>query len=100
MMKKTKKIALSAILAALGVIILYLGALVDVLDLSVAILASFLILFCTAELGYSTALSVWLVTSLLSLLLLPNKAPALRFPETFSSWNRSFPYRSGYICCR
>ena len=83
MMKKTKKIALSAILAAFGVIILYLGALVDVLDLSVAILASFLILFCTAELGYSTALSVWLVTSLLSLLLLPNKAPALLYTALF-----------------
>ena len=82
-MKKTKKIAVSALLAAFGVVILYLGALVDVLDLSVAILASFLILFCTAELGYSSALSVWLVTSLLSLLLLPNKAPALLYAALF-----------------
>lgn len=82
-MKKTNKIAISALLAAFGVVILYLGALIDVIDLSAAILASFLILFCVAEMGYSVALSVWLVTALLSLLLLPNKAPALFYTALF-----------------
>ena len=59
-MKKTTRITLCALLAALGVVILYLGALVNVLDISVSILASFLILFCVAEIGYSWAAAVWL----------------------------------------
>ncbi len=82
-MKKTKKIAVAAILAAFGVAILYLGALIEVLDLSVALLASFLILFCMVELGSSVSLSVYLVTALLSLLLLPNKSPALLYAAIF-----------------
>lgn len=82
-MKKTKKIAISAILAALGVVILYLGALIEVLDLSVALLASFLILFCIVELGSSASVSVYFVTALLSLLLLPNKSPALLYAAIF-----------------
>lgn len=82
-MKKTKKIAISAILAAFGVVILYLGALIEVLDLSVALLASFLILFCMVELGSSASVSVFFVTALLSLLLLPNKTPALLYAALF-----------------
>ena len=83
MMKKTKKLALSAILSAFGVVILFLGALVDVLDMSTAILASFLVLFCMAEMGYAYASAVYLLTALLGLLLLPNKAPALLFAALF-----------------
>lgn len=82
-MKKTKKIAIAAILAAFGVVILYLGALIEVLDLSVALLASFLILFCMVELGKSASLAVYLITALLSLLLLPNKSPALLYAAIF-----------------
>ena len=82
-MKKTTRITLCALLAALGVVILYLGALVNVLDISVSILASFLILFCVAEIGYSWAAAVWLITAILSLLLLPNKAPALLYTALF-----------------
>ena len=82
-MKKTTRITLCALLAALGVVILYLGALVNVLDISVSILASFLILFCVAEIGYSWAAAVWLLTAILSLLLLPNKAPALLYTALF-----------------
>jgi len=82
-MKKTKKIAIAAILAAFGVVILYLGALIEVIDLSVALLASFLILFCMVELGRSVSLSVYFVTALLSFLLLPNKSPALLYAAVF-----------------
>lgn len=70
-------------MAAFGVVILYLGALVEVLDLSVALFASFLILFCMVELGSSVSLSVYLITALLSLLLLPNKSPALLYAAIF-----------------
>ncbi len=82
-MKKTKLLSLSALCAALGVVVLYLGSMLDVLDMSAAILASFLVLFCTLELGYGYAGAVYGVITLLALLLLPNKAPALLFAGLF-----------------
>ncbi len=82
-MKKTKLLSLSALCAALGVVMLYLGSLLDVLDMSAAILASFLVLFCVMELGYGYAGAVYLVITVLSLLLLPNKSPAILFAGLF-----------------
>lgn len=78
-MKKIKKIALSAVLSALGVVFLFFGSLIDVFDLSAAILASLLVLFCVVEIGYSFAASVYALISILSFLLLPNKAASLQF---------------------
>ena len=64
-------------LCALGVILLALGALIDVLDITVAVLASLLCVYAVIEMGRAYPWMVWLVTSLLALLLLPVKAPAL-----------------------
>ncbi len=82
-MKKTKILSLAALCASLGVIFLYLGSMLDILDMSAAILASFLVLFCVLELGYGYAGMVYLVISVLSLLLLPNKSPAILFVGLF-----------------
>lgn len=82
-MKKTKKLVLCAICSALGVVILMLGSLIEVLDLTVAMLVSLLILFCVAEFGYSYALAVYFVISALSFLLLPSKGVALLFAGFF-----------------
>ncbi len=82
-MKQTKRISLSALCASLGVVFLYLGSVLDVLDMSAAILASFLVLFCVLELGYGYAGMTYLVISVLSLLLLPNKSPAILFVGLF-----------------
>ena len=82
-MKLTKKISICAMLASLGVVILYIGSLVELLDISVACIASFIILFCVAELGYACSFSVYAVISILSFLILPNKWVAAYFAFFF-----------------
>lgn len=77
--EKTKKTVISAIICAFGVIVLYIGAVVDVLDLSVAALSSFGCVFAVIEFGGMYPWLVWTVTSALSLLLLPQKFPAVLY---------------------
>ena len=64
-------------LSALGVVILYLGAVIEVLDLSLAALAPILVIYVAIELGGSWPWLVYSVTGLLALLLLPLKFGAL-----------------------
>lgn len=75
--KKTRNLTVAALLAALGVVLLGVGALVEVLDLSMAAIASLLVVFAVIELGGMYPYLIYGVTSLLSLLLLPAKTPAL-----------------------
>ena len=82
-MKLTKKISICAMLASLGVVILYVGSVIELVDISVACLASFIILFCVAELGNAYALAVYGVISVLAFLLLPNKWVAAYFAFFF-----------------
>ena len=76
---RTKKLAFSAIVTALAVVFLYVGALFDVLDLSAAALASICVLWIMAEFGTRWALTVYAAASILALLLLPVKLPAVLF---------------------
>ena len=78
-LSKTKKIALSAILSALGVIFLTIGSLIEVLDLSSAAIAGFVIVIAVIELGKPYPVMMYFLISFLSALLLPNKYPALFF---------------------
>ena len=73
----TRVLSLCSIFSALGVIILYMGALVEVLDLSVAVLASLLVIIAVIEIGGIYPWLIYAVTSALSLLLLPNKFGAV-----------------------
>ena len=75
--KRTKYLTVSAMLSALGVVLLSLGSLVDVLDLTTAVLASMLCIYAVIEMGGFYPWMIWLVTSVLSLLLLPLKTPAI-----------------------
>jgi len=74
---RTRMLTLCAILSALCVVILYLGSFVEVLDLSIAVIASFPVIILVIERGRGYPWMIYGVTSLLSLLLLPNKFPAL-----------------------
>jgi len=76
-MKKTKKLALCAILSALGVLALFAGAVVDVLSMTMAAIASLFVALVMIEVGDPYPYLVWGVTSALSLILLPNKFPAI-----------------------
>lgn len=76
-MKQTKKVTLAAFLCALTVVILWLGAVTDVLDLSMAVIASLGVVFARLELGRPYPILIWIVSSALGLLLLPQKGAAL-----------------------
>ena len=72
-MTKTKKLTLSAVLCALGVVFMALGSVIDVLDLSVCAFASLIVVFVYLEVGASYALGVYLATSVLALIIVPSK---------------------------
>ena len=78
-MKHTKKIAFSAILAALAVVFLYAGALLDVMDLSAAGAASLCVMLVLYELGTRYAVLTYAAVGLLSLLILPQKTGSILF---------------------
>ncbi|MBR6709155.1 MAG: hypothetical protein IKL84_05700 [Clostridia bacterium] len=75
----TRRLTAGALFTALGVILLWLGAVVEVLDLSLAAIASLLTVIGVIEFGGAFPWLVWGATSLLSLLLLPVKFPALLY---------------------
>ena len=75
--KGTRALTVSAVLCALGVILLALGSLLQVLDLTMAALASILVIFAVIELGGKWPFLIYAVTALLAMLLVPYKTAAL-----------------------
>lgn len=78
-MKQSKKIALCAIMSALGVLILFAGAVIDVFSMTAAAVASLFVTVIMIEVGMPYPWLVWGVTSALSMILLPNKFPAIMY---------------------
>lgn len=78
-MKPYKKVVLSGMLSALSVLIMLIGSLFQSLDLSAAAAAGLTVVFAMVELGKRYAFSIYIVSSLLGLLLLPYKSPAVVF---------------------
>lgn len=79
----TKRLTMCAMLGALGVVMLYLGALIEVIDISMAVIASLLCVIAVIEYGGSAPWMIYGVTAILSVLLLPNKTPALFYALFF-----------------
>ena len=77
--RKTRVMALSSLFVALSVVILYLGCFLEVVDLTVAAVASLLVLLSVIEMGKGTATMIWIATSILASLLLPNKFIAIEY---------------------
>ena len=77
--ERTKKIAICAMLSALGVVVLYLGSIVEVLDISMAVIASVFVIFAVIEYGGVAPWTIFFVTGILSTILLPNKLPAVMY---------------------
>ena len=75
----TRKLALASVLSALGVLLLTLGSFIEVLDLSMAALASLLVVLAVIELRGKYPYLIYAVTSVLGLLLLPQKTPAVLY---------------------
>ena len=71
-MKSTKKIAVCGILSAIGTIILFIGGLLGVMDISAACIVSFIVLFCSAVIGLGYGFSVYVIISVISFLICGN----------------------------
>ena len=74
--RNTSAVALGGILAAIGVTSMYLGSFIEVLDLTVAVVASLFCIIAVIEIDKRWAVGIYAATALLSVLLLPNKFPA------------------------
>ena len=70
---RTKRVAVCGMMIALGVIILYMGSLIEVLDISMAAIASLLCIIAVIEYGKAYAWMVYGGTALVAMLLLPEK---------------------------
>ena len=68
---RTKKLALGAMLSAMGVVMLAIGGLIEVLDLSMAALASFFCIFAVIEMGKGYPVMVYATTGVLAVLIMP-----------------------------
>lgn len=69
----------SAMLIALGVVLLLLGSFLGILDLTAAALCGIFTLFCYREMPPAYGFAVFAATAALSLLLLPQKTPAILY---------------------
>lgn len=78
-MRKTKKLTISALVVAMGIVFMLLGSAVEVMDLSVCAAASLLVVFVYLEVGASYATLVYLATSVLGFVLLPVKLMAVEY---------------------
>ena len=74
-----RRLILCAMFSALGVVILYLGSIIDVLDIAMAALVSLFVIFAVIEYGGAAPWCIYAVTGLLSAILLPNKFPAIMY---------------------
>ena len=72
-----------AMLSALGVVLLYVGSLIEVVDIAMSVIASLACVFAVIEYGKSSPWLVFGVTAVLSLILLPNKSPAVMYTFFF-----------------
>ncbi len=88
-----RKLSFSAILCALGVVILFIGSMIEVVDISMAALASFLITVCMIEISGAMPFTVYLATSVLSFILLPTKTVSIIYVMFFGF----YPILKNYI---
>ena len=82
MKKDTKKLLISAILSAASVAIMYIGCLTP-LDYTAIAMTSMAVVLAVIELNGKYPALIYVVTSILSLIILPNKASALLYTLFF-----------------
>ena len=75
----TRMLAVSAVLSALGVVVMLLGTVISVLDLTMVAIASIFIFFAIIEMGSPYQYLIYVTTSVLSMLLLPDKFSAVLY---------------------
>ena len=70
---RTKRVAVCGVFIALGIILLYIGSLIEVLNISMAAIASLICIIAVIEYGGLYPLMIFGATAILSMLLLPEK---------------------------
>ncbi len=75
----TKRLAVCAVLSALGVVVIWLGSIISVMDLSMAVIASLFSVIAVIEYGKGAPWLVYAVTAILSMLILPEKTGAFLY---------------------
>lgn len=79
MLKKSTKVALGGMVAALSIVLMFLTGILPFLTYAVPCMAGFLLVAVVIECGYQWAFLVYLAVSVLSLLLAPDKQAAMVF---------------------
>lgn len=69
--EKTKRLAMSALLAALGVVAISVGSFIQVMDISMAVIASVFGIFAVIEYGGSYPWLIYAVTGVIALVVSP-----------------------------
>ncbi len=92
-MKKTKKLALSAIMVALGAIFMAIGAVLSIADLTMSAISALIVAFVYIEIGSPYTWLVWLSTSLLSFIFFPGSFGWITYFLVFGI----FPILKAYI---
>lgn len=72
-------LAVSAVLSALGVVVMLLGTVISVLDLTMVAIASIFVFFAIIEMGSPYQYLIYVTTSVLAVLLLPDKFSAVLY---------------------
>lgn len=82
-MKISLKVALGGLVAALGLVLMFMTALIPFGTYAFPTFAGILLVLIVIEIGYGFALSVYAVTAILSFLLVPDKEAALMYAIFF-----------------
>ena len=103
-MKSVKKTALSALLTALAVTVMYMGSLLGKVDIATAFVSSVCVMICLGEMGYIRAVGVYAVTTVLSFVIVPSKTSVVLFAVLFGLYpivktvsESRFPYIMAYV---
>ena len=97
---RTRRLVTCAILSALSVVLLLVGGVSGILDLSALVVAGLCVAFAVIEIDCRWAWLVWAVTAALSLIVLPTKEIAVMYllggmyPIAKSSFEQYYPLYS------
>ena len=78
-MRPVKKLTLAAMLCGLSMVLLYLGSLFELFDISMVAIASLFVVFAHIELGHPYQWLVYAATATLAWILIPDKFAALLY---------------------
>ncbi len=92
-MSQTKKLTISAMMVALGTAVMALGAVIEMLDLTVCAFASLLVVFVYLEIGAYYPWLVWICTTLATALIFPGSVLWVEYALIFGI----YPLIKAYI---